>query len=267
MQGWSPDFIPKLTEDAVAMQVIDRILPVNGSDAMRCARDLARQEGIFVGITAGATFAGALEVCKGAAAGSNVLCMLPDTGERYLSTPLFADIDADMNEEELDISRSTPLARFDAPAPAAPSKPVPAPAAAPAPSALSPDAKRFVDEVLGDAKMPVVMFALEWCEFCWSARKMFAKYKIPYRSVDIDSVQYQADEQGAKIRAAVSARTSFTTIPQIFVGGEFIGGATDVLKAWNEGKLQALLEKNQVGYDREARGDAMAFLPGWLHKR
>jgi cysteine synthase A len=267
MQGWSPDFIPKLTEDAVAMKLIDRILPVNGADAMRCARDLARQEGILVGITGGATFAGALEVCKGAAPGSNVLCMLPDTGERYLSTPLFADIEADMNEEELDISRSTPLARFDAPPPAAPAKPAPAPAAAPAPSALSPEAKRFVDEVLGDAKMPVVMFALEWCEFCWSARRMFAKYKIPYRSVDIDSVQYAPDEMGAKIRAAVSARTSFSTIPQIFVGGEFIGGATDVLKAWDEGRLQALLEKNKVAYDREARRDAMSFLPGWLQKR
>src|SRR5262249_26784862 len=64
MQGWSPDFIPKLTEDAVAMKVIDRLQPVNGADAMRCARDLARKEGIFVGITGGATFAGALEVCK-----------------------------------------------------------------------------------------------------------------------------------------------------------------------------------------------------------
>jgi len=92
MQGWSPDFIPKLTEDAVAMKLIDRILPVNGADAMRCARDLARQEGILVGITGGATFAGALEICKSAAPGSNVLCMLPDTGERYLSTVLFEGI-------------------------------------------------------------------------------------------------------------------------------------------------------------------------------
>jgi cysteine synthase A len=111
------------------------------------------------------------------------------------------------------------------------------------------------------------MFALEWCEFCWSARRMFAKYKIPYRSVDIDSVQYAPDEMGAKIRAAVSARTSFTTIPQIFVGGEFVGGATDVLKAWDEGRLQGLLEKNQVAYDRQAKRDAMSFLPGWLQKR
>src|SRR5690348_8463542 len=108
MQGWSPDFIPKLTDDAVAMQVIDRVLTVSGADAMHCSRELAQKEGIFVGITAGATFAGALQVCRDAPKGATVLCMLPDTGERYLSTPLFADIPADMTEDEIKISRSTP---------------------------------------------------------------------------------------------------------------------------------------------------------------
>jgi cysteine synthase A len=112
MQGWTPDFIPKLTDDAVAMKVIDRILPISGPDAIRCSRDLATQEGIFVGITSGATFAGALKIAAEAEKGANILCMLPDTGERYLSTPLFADVSADMNEEELGISRSTPGAQL-----------------------------------------------------------------------------------------------------------------------------------------------------------
>jgi cysteine synthase A len=112
MQGWGPDFIPKLTGDAVEMQVIDRVLTIANADAMRCSRELAQKEGIFVGITAGATFAGALQVCRDAAKGATVLCMLPDTGERYLSTPLFADIAADMTEEEIKISRSTPSARL-----------------------------------------------------------------------------------------------------------------------------------------------------------
>ena len=108
MQGWTPDFIPKLTGDAVDMKLIDSILPIPGAEAIRCSKDLATKEGIFVGITSGATFAGALQVAAGAEKGSNILCMLPDTGERYLSTPLFADIAADMNDEELAISRSTP---------------------------------------------------------------------------------------------------------------------------------------------------------------
>jgi cysteine synthase A len=113
MQGWTPDFIPKLTDDAVAMKVIDRILPISGPDAIRCSKDLATQEGIFVGITSGGTFAGALKIAAEAEKGANILCMLPDTGERYLSTPLFADVSADMNEEELKISRSTPSTQFN----------------------------------------------------------------------------------------------------------------------------------------------------------
>jgi cysteine synthase len=108
MQGWAPDFIPKLTGDVVDSGTIHQVLRIKGPDAMRCSRDLAQKEGILVGITSGATFAGALEVCAKAAKGSTILCMLPDTGERYLSTPLFADIAADMSEEELAISRSTP---------------------------------------------------------------------------------------------------------------------------------------------------------------
>ena len=108
MQGWSPDFVPKLTGDAYDMGVIDRIVTVAGADAMHWSRELAQKEGIFVGITAGGTFAGALQVCKEAPKGSTVLCMLPDTGERYLSTPLFADVPVDMTEDEMRISQSTP---------------------------------------------------------------------------------------------------------------------------------------------------------------
>jgi cysteine synthase A len=114
MQGWTPDFIPKLTADAVGFGVIDRILRIPGPEALRWSAELARKEGIFVGITAGATFAGALRVIAEAPKGSTVLCMLPDTGERYLSTPLFANVPADMTPEELEISRSTPGAQFAA---------------------------------------------------------------------------------------------------------------------------------------------------------
>ncbi len=109
MQGWTPDFIPLLTEEAVDMKVIDRILAVTAPDAMRCSHDLAKKEGIFVGISSGATFAAALEVAKDAPKGATILAMLPDTAERYLSTPLFESIPVDMTEEEQAIFRSTPL--------------------------------------------------------------------------------------------------------------------------------------------------------------
>jgi cysteine synthase A len=262
MQGWSPDFIPRLVEEAIAGKLIDRIVPVSGSDALRLSHELARREGIFVGISAGATLAGALKVCAEAPAGATVLCMLPDTGERYLSTPLFAEVPADMTAEELAIARSTPNYRFDSPpSPAAP----PARPADPAP--VSADAAAFVERVVADREQPVTMFALEWCEFCWSVRRLFAKHGIPYRSVDLDSVEYQDRNLGGQIRAALTARTSFGTIPQIFVGGEFLGGCTDVFDAYKQGRLQQLLDQNDVGYDKTLKVDPYSFLPSWLHPR
>ncbi len=110
MQGWTPDFIPKLTGDAIDLKLVDRVLAIPGPAAIRCAKELAVREGIFVGITSGGTFAGALKVAAQAERGANILCMLPDTGERYLSTPLFADVPAEMTEEEQSIARSVPNA-------------------------------------------------------------------------------------------------------------------------------------------------------------
>jgi cysteine synthase A len=107
-QGWSPDFIPKLAEDALGAYTIDQVLAIENAEAMKWSQELARKEGIFVGITSGATFAGALRVAEKAPKGSTILCMLPDTGERYLSTPLFGDVAVDMSEEEIAISHSTP---------------------------------------------------------------------------------------------------------------------------------------------------------------
>lgn len=108
MQGWTPDFISKLLGDAVDAKMIDQMLTISGPEAIRCSQELARKEGIFVGITSGATFAGALKISEQAPKGTTILCMLPDTGERYLSTPLFADVPVDMTEDEQGISQSTP---------------------------------------------------------------------------------------------------------------------------------------------------------------
>jgi len=108
MQGWSPDFIAKLAGDAVASKAISEVLRIENAEALKWSKELAKKEGIFVGISSGATFAGALKVAAKAPKGSTILCMLPDTGERYLSTPLFADVQVDMTDEEIAISKSTP---------------------------------------------------------------------------------------------------------------------------------------------------------------
>jgi cysteine synthase len=260
MQGWTPDFIAKLAEDALDDNLVDDIVPVKGGEAIRLSRELARKEGIFAGISAGATLAGALEVAKRAAPGANILCMLPDTGERYLSTTLFDDIHADMMAEEVEISRSTPRFRFDAESVASPAVMVQA-------AAASPKAERFFASVLQDRTQPVVMFALEWCEFCWSARKLFKAYDIPYRSIDLDSAEYQKDDWGGEIRKVLRTATGASTIPQVFVGGEHIGGCTETFDAFNDGRLARMLSASGIAIPEIGNTDAYSFLPKWLHAR
>ncbi|MEO0533678.1 MAG: pyridoxal-phosphate dependent enzyme [Cyanobacteria bacterium P01_A01_bin.123] len=261
MQGWTPDFIPQLAEDVMRAHHIDQFMPINGADALRLSQELAQKEGIFTGISGGATLAGALQVCAQAPQGSTVLCMLPDTGERYLTTPLFAEIPEEMTAAELAISKSTPSCRFDAPPPA---KSAPT---AVEPPVVIPEAEAFVQAVINEPEQPVIMFALQWCEFCWSIRKLFAKCGIEYRSVNLDSVEYQADGWGGKIRAALNAKTGCKTIPQIFVGGKFIGGCTETFDAFKSGELQTLLEEHHVAFNSQVRLDPYGLLPGWLQPR
>ena len=108
IQGWTPDFIPLVLQEAVDQHYYDDLIPVTGPDGIKCARDLAAKEGIFTGVSGGATFAISLQIAETAAPGSVILCMLPDTGERYMTTPLFEGIGEDMDEDEQAISASTP---------------------------------------------------------------------------------------------------------------------------------------------------------------
>ncbi|MDV3469415.1 cysteine synthase A [Stenotrophomonas sp. C3(2023)] len=97
IQGWTPDFVPEVLN----REVVDELLTVDDETAIATARRLAADEGLFVGISAGATLASALEVAQRAEPGSVLLAMLPDTGERYFSTPLFADVNEGSDDEWL----------------------------------------------------------------------------------------------------------------------------------------------------------------------
>lgn len=108
IQGWTPDFIPLVTEQALALGLHDEVVQVDGPESIATALSLARNEGIFTGISGGATMLAALKTAETAPAGSVILAMLADTGERYLSTPLFASIETEMNTEEKEIAQSTP---------------------------------------------------------------------------------------------------------------------------------------------------------------
>jgi cysteine synthase A len=108
IQGWTPDFIPLVLQEAMDNHYFDELIPVPGSVAMEWSRKLAQREGLFTGVSGGATFAVAMQIAERADAGSTILCMLPDTGERYLSSPLFEGIEEEMTEEEIALSLSTP---------------------------------------------------------------------------------------------------------------------------------------------------------------
>lgn len=187
---------------------------------------------------------------------------LADAHGRFLCRQFDNEANADMTDSELEISRSMPSARFDT----TPTPTATAAAPAPAPASDQADVEDFVTQVVADANQPVVLFALEWCEFCWSLRKLFAQASIPFRSIDLDSTAYQAGDRGGQIRAVLRQRIGSPTIPQVFIG-EHIGGCTDTLDAFKSGQLQALLAKSGVAFDPDTCIDPHSLLPGWLQAR
>jgi cysteine synthase A len=114
IQGWTPDFIPWVLQEAIDKSYYDELIPIAGSEGIEWSRRLAAGEGIFTGISGGSTFAVAMRLAEKAPEGAVMLVMLPDTGERYLSTPLFEGIEDDMTLEERAISMSTPSAQMAA---------------------------------------------------------------------------------------------------------------------------------------------------------
>ena len=113
IQGWTPDFISHVLQNAIDKKYYDDLIPVGSEDGVDMARQLAAKEGIITGISGGSTFKVALDLAKNAEPGSNILCMLPDTAERYMSSPLFETIEEDMNSEENIIAKSTPGFHMD----------------------------------------------------------------------------------------------------------------------------------------------------------
>ncbi len=108
IQGWTPDFIPLVMQEAIDNNYFDALIPVSGPDGIKWAQALAQKEGILTGVSGGSTFAIAMGLAAKATPGAVILCMLPDTGERYMTTPLFDGIEEDMSEAEVALSKSTP---------------------------------------------------------------------------------------------------------------------------------------------------------------
>jgi len=114
---------------------------------------------------------------------------------------------------------------------------------------------------------PVVVFALEWCEFCWALRKFFAALDVPHTVVALDAMALQKGEMGLRMRRALTRTTGVATIPQVFVGGAFIGGCTDVFEAYEKGQLRAQLAAAGVLVHPSKDVVPSDLLPKWIHPR
>ncbi len=275
---------PKLLRDS--LDRINHVQPVNGKDAMNMALNLAKKEGIFTGVSGGGAVAGAIRFAETLLSSGeklgvegrplNICAIVADTGERYLSTLLFDDVPVDMSPEEISIFNSTPLGQVFPPsstdsevtendmsshsignrtATAAEESPAP-------PPDLNPKAKKYVEDILANNK--VVMFSLEWCEFCHSVTKFFKAVGLDFYTMPLDSASNMKDNWGIEVRKVTSSMTGCMTIPQIFIGGTFVGGAMDVMKGYRDGSLKPTFVEAGLPYDGSI--DPEAYLPNWVSK-
>jgi len=129
------------------------------------------------------------------------------------------------------------------------------------------DVNVYVESLLSDPKNPLVVFAIEWCEFCWAVKKLFKAIRVPFKAVELDSAEYLQDGLGGRIRTALEEKTGSATVPQVFIAGQYIGGATNTLDAWKEGQLQKWLEEAGLAYQHDENLNPYEFLPGWLHNQ
>lgn len=123
----------------------------------------------------------------------------------------------------------------------------------------------MIDEIV--AAHPVVMFVLEWCEFSWSVRKLFAAAGVPCHAVELDAAALQKDNLGSDLRAALGVKAGAPTIPQIFVGGQHVGGATETFDAFMDGSMTDRLAAAGLSFDAGKTADPYSYLPGWMQPR
>jgi cysteine synthase A len=258
MQGWTPDFVPPFAAMVMEAKLVDQIEPVSGDDAISWARQLAVREGIFCGITGGATFAAALAIAGQAQDGARILAILPDTGERYLTTPLFADIQDEMNADELELSDSTPGHRFD--------DAVQAPVA-PAQRDVPPEDDEALDSLIHGSEAPFVVFGLEWCEFSRSVHRFLSDAGIAFSSINLDGRKYMSGRKGDRLRWALRNRVGSVTLPQVFLQGRHIGGATEVLTGFTDGSFKADFIACGLPLSNKAWAEATKYLPRWIQPR
>ena len=128
-------------------------------------------------------------------------------------------------------------------------------------------ASGFLERTINNAEEPVVMFVLEWCEFCWAVRRFLKDIGVQFRAVELDSVAMQANGLGGDLRTALRVRTGQGTIPQIFIGGSHVGGAMDLLASHDRDELIPLLRRAEINPTSDLTRSGLTYLPKWLVAR
>lgn len=230
---------------------------VSPLDAARAMQDLASQEGIVTGLRGGAALAATLQIAAQAVSGSHIVCVLPDAGERSPLSPSLDRAPDSMNAEEQAISKSTagqqiinktprPLVQIEDEG-----------------AYVADVAQKLLEQIMAESEASVLIFAYEWCEMGWAVRKLFDTLDIRFTCVNLDDETYQVGQVGAGLKAALVARTGITSMPQIFVHGEFIGSCMELFDSVNNRTLFRRLDHAQVPYNHVLQLDPYALLPGW----
>ncbi len=133
------------------------------------------------------------------------------------------------------------------------------------PESADESAEQLLDRVLQTNDQTVLIIAREMCEFCWAAKRFLAAIAAPYRILELDAEEYRTGRLNHEIRTALQRRNGSHTVPQIYIGNHFVGGATDSFAAWRTGEFQQRLKAAGVPFDEAADVNTQGYLSGWLH--
>lgn len=126
---------------------------------------------------------------------------------------------------------------------------------------------RWFEGVVRDPAQPVVAFTLAWCEFSWSLRRLFERIGLPFRVVELDAPPLREAGLDLQLRALLHIRTGQPTLPQVFVGGRYLGGCTETMAAFRNGELARRVEATGLDPSRWPSLDPEQFLPRWRQHR
>lgn len=133
------------------------------------------------------------------------------------------------------------------------------------PESADESAEHLIERILQNNDQSLLIVAREMCEFCWAAKRFFAAIEAPYRILELDAEEYQRKRLNHEIRTVLRCRNGSHTVPQIYIGQHFVGGATDSFAAWKTGEFQQHLKAAGVPFNEKATLNTQGYLHGWLH--